>query len=64
MTSPRFGTLTGRFVLYLGDDLDTDDGVAYLNAERFLKDLPNIVICSGLEETVSEDEDQGFSQTM
>ena len=64
MTTPRFGTLTGRFVLYLGDDLDTDDSVAYLNAEKFLKDLPTIDICSGLEESSSEYEDQGFSQTM
>ncbi len=57
MTAPRFGTLTDRFVLYLADDLGTDDGIAYRNAEQFLKNLPNIDICNGFEEAVSEDED-------
>lgn len=65
-TAPRFGTLEGRYVLYLGENLDTEDGIAYRNAEQFLKNLPEITLESGLEETVSEDEDedQGFYPTM
>lgn len=60
----RFGILEGRYVLYLGEDLDTEDGIAYRNAETFLKNLPNISLVSGLEETQSEDETQGFIQNM
>ena len=56
LTSPRYGTLAGRYVLYLGEDMDTEDGIAYRNAEQFLKALPEITLASGLEETVSEDE--------
>lgn len=56
LTSPRYGTLAGRYVLYLGEDMDTEDGIAYRNAEQFLKTLPEITLASGLEETVSEDE--------
>ena len=64
MTTPRFGALVGRYVLYLGEDCDTVEGIAYRNAESFLKDIPNIDIVSGMEETESEAEDQGFCQTM
>lgn len=60
----RFGTIVGKYVLYLGDDFDTQDGIAYRNAEQFLKNLPDIVLDSGLEETESEDEDQGLCPTM
>lgn len=63
-TSPRFGTLRGRYVLYLGENQDTEDGIAYRNAEEYLKSLPNFELSSGLEETESEDEDQGFYPTM
>lgn len=42
MTTPRFGTLVGRYVLYLGDELDTEEGVVYRNAEQFLKTLPDV----------------------
>ena len=42
MTTPRFGTLVGRYVLYLGDELDTEEGIAYRNAEQFLKTLPDV----------------------
>lgn len=62
LTSPRYGTLAGRYVLYLGEDMDTEDGIAYRNAEQFLKKLPEITLASGLEETVSEDE--GFHPTL
>ena len=42
LTTPRFGKLVGRYVLYLGEEMDTEDGIAYRNAEKFLKDLPGI----------------------
>lgn len=38
----RYGTLEGRYVLYLGEDFDTEDGIRYRNAEDFLKNLPDI----------------------
>ena len=50
MTSPRYGKLVGRYVLYLGDALDTKEGIAYRNAGEFLKTLPRIRLDSGLEE--------------
>lgn len=40
LTTPRFGKLAGRYVLYLGQDMDTDDGIRYRNVEAFLKNLP------------------------
>lgn len=49
LTTPRFGRLVGRYVLYLGENLDTEDGVAYRNAKQFLKNLPDVVLESGLE---------------
>lgn len=64
VTSKRFGTLVGRFVLYLGEDADFEDGIAHRNAEEFLKELPEMEMVSGMEETDSEDEDQGFYPTM
>lgn len=64
LTTPRFGTLEGRYVLYLGEDIDTEDGIAYRNAENFLKSLPNISLTSGLEKEINEDEEQGFYPTM
>lgn len=68
LTTPRFGTLEGRYVLYLGEDTDTEDGIACRNAERFLKALPEISLTSGLEEMPFEDEDEnedeGFHLTM
>ncbi len=48
LTSPRYGTLAGRYVLYLGEDMDTEDGIAYRNAEQFLKTLPEITLARGL----------------
>lgn len=64
LTTPRFGTLEGRYVLYLGENRDTEDGIAYRNAEQFLKALPEISLTSGLEETESEDETEGMQPTM
>ncbi len=63
LTSHRFGKLAGRFVLYLGGNLNTEDGIAYRNVEQFLKKLPEITLESGLEEMPSE-EIAGPFQTM
>lgn len=60
----RFGDLVGKYVLYLGENMDVEDQIAYRNAEEFLKNLPTIELSSGLEEAESENEDQGFYPTM
>lgn len=44
--------------------MDSEDGIAYRNAEEFLKKLPNISLNSGLENVVSEDESQGMIPSM
>ena len=49
LTTPRFGDLVGRYVLYLGENIDTSEGIAYRNAKEFLKNLPQITLESGLE---------------
>lgn len=64
LTTPRFGKLAGRYVLYMGENLDTGEGIAYRNAEQFLKNLPEITLESGLEKSPSEDAEQGFAPTM
>ena len=51
-------------MLYLGENKDTEDGIAYRNAEQFLKALPDISLTSGLEEIESEDETEGMQPTM
>ena len=56
LASPRFGKLAGRYVLYLGPNQNTEHGIAYRNAEQFLKNLPQITLESGLEEMLSEKE--------
>lgn len=60
----KFGNIVGRYVLYSGESLNTEDGIAYRNVEQFLKQLPTVVLESGLEEAVSEDKTQGFHPTM
>ncbi len=60
----RRGKVAGKFVLYLGENLDTEAGVAYRNAEQFLKSLPEISLESGMEEIPSEEEAQGLCPTM
>lgn len=64
LTTPHFGKLVGRYVLYLGENMDSEDGIAYRNAEEFLKNLPNISLNSGLENVISEDESQGMVPRM
>lgn len=64
LTAPRFGSLAGRYVLYMGENTDTDEGVAYRNAAQFLKLLPDINLSSGLEAAPVDDENQGFQPSM
>lgn len=64
VTDYRYGKITGRYVLYLGEDIDTEEGIAYRNAEQFLKNLPQINLVSNLENEISEDEEQGLHPTM
>ena len=64
LTTPHYGKLVGRYVLYLGENMDSEDGIAYRNAEEFLKKLPDISLNSGLENVVSEEENQGMLPSM
>lgn len=64
LTTPHYGKLVGRYVLYLGENMDSEDGIAYRNAEEFLKNLPNISLNSGLENTIAEDESQSMVPSM
>ena len=41
-TSPRFGKLAGRYVIYLGEGCRKEEGIYYLNGEDFLKSLPEL----------------------
>ena len=60
----KYGRIVGRYVLYNGEVFDTEDGIAYRNAEQFLKALPDFTLESGLKEIASENENQGFTPTM
>lgn len=51
LTTPHYGSLVGRYVLYLGENMDSKEGIAYRNAEEFLKNLPNISLNSELEKS-------------
>ena len=64
LTADKYGEIVGRFVLYRGNSEDTVDGIAYRNAEDYLKALPDITLSSGLEEDQNEDENQDFQPTM
>ncbi len=57
LTTPRFGTLTGRYVLYLGEDMVSEDGIVYRNAEAFLKALPYVDMGNALREEATEKAD-------
>lgn len=35
----RFGNITGKYVLYCGEDKELDNGISYRNVERYLKQL-------------------------
>ena len=66
LTQRRFGELAGRYVLYLGEDLDAEDGIRYRGAERFLKALPEFTLTAGMMEEISPEQTggQGFHLTM
>lgn len=40
----RFGNITGKYVLYRGEEMRTEDGIQYLNVSEFLKGLPETAI--------------------
>ena len=40
LTESRFGPIVSKSVIYLGPALLTNDGINYLNAQSFLKELP------------------------
>ena len=42
LTSHRYGDITGRYVIYRGEDMEAD-GVQYLNVEEYLKSLKKLV---------------------
>ena len=54
-TEQRFGPIRGRYVLYRGEDVALENGVHYLNVERYLNDLPELNIApaqeAGIEQT-------------
>lgn len=66
LTQRRFGELAGRYVLYLGEDLDAGDGVAYRNAERFLNTLPEFSLRADMVQAkdIEQTDGQGFHLTM
>lgn len=67
LTERRFGHLVGRYVLYLGEDLNAGDGVIYRNAEKFLTALPEITMRAEMVQAMIDTEQnsgQGFRPTM
>lgn len=62
LTKRRFGELTERCVLYLGEDRKDEDGVLYRNAEEFLKGLPAFTLQNGMTE--KPESTQNFGITM
>ena len=38
-TERRFGKIVSKTVLYRGEEFKTEDGILYLNAEKYLKEL-------------------------
>ena len=60
LTENRFGKIVGKYVLYLGEDSSTEYGVKYLNAEKFLKSIPEQIALS-LNEKFTEEQNQDES---
>jgi len=56
LTERRFGRPVGRYVLYLGKNVNAGDGIVYRNAEEFLKELPSIQL--RMEVSERQDADQ------
>lgn len=38
LTEHRYGPITGKYVLYRGNDMDTN-GIHYLNVEEYLRNI-------------------------
>lgn len=66
LTQRRFGALVGRYVLYLGADLDTGNGIVYRNAEKFLESLPEFTLRTDIVQTMDleQNDSQGFRLSM
>lgn len=66
LTEIRFGKIVGKYVLYLGDDSDMVYGIKYLNAEKFLKSIPEQIALSLNEkiEEIQHQDDNNFDITM
>lgn len=66
LTQRRFGELAGRYVLYLGEDVDAEDGIRYRGAEKFLNVLPEFTLTAGMMEEVGPKQagGQGFHLIM
>lgn len=62
LTQRRFGELTKRCVLYLGESMDGGDGILYRNAEEFLNGLPEFALQNGITER--PENTQNFGITM
>lgn len=62
LTQRRFGKLTERCVLYLGESMDGGDGILYRNAEEFLNGLPEFALQNGITER--PENTQNFGITM
>ena len=44
LTEQRFCAVAQRSVIYLGESFVSDDGIEYVNAESFLKELPSFEV--------------------
>ena len=66
LTQRRFGELVGRYVLYLGENLDAVDGIVYQNAEKFLEALPEFSLRADMVQAMESEQTDGqrFHLTM
>ncbi len=62
IASHKCGEIVGRYVLYNGEAFDTDDGIAYRNAGLFLKQLPEYVLESKLENRITDEPSEDDSE--
>lgn len=56
----RFGKITGKYVLYRGEEIQTEDGIQYLNVSEFLKGLPDSAIGEDPEQDEREEQTSIF----
>ena len=58
--------MAGRYVLYLEEDVDAEDGIRYRSAEKFLNVLPEFTLTAGMMEETGPAQagGQGFHLTM